>query len=70
MEVLSDIIKKATPTIFLKIYNMASTETNTTIIDGFVHLLENLSPDNKLDLISKLTASLKASNMKTVLFLN
>ena len=38
---------------------MTSTETNTTIIDGYVGLLENLSPDNILDLISKLTASVK-----------
>jgi hypothetical protein len=38
---------------------MTSTETNTTILDGYVALLENLSPDNKLDLISKLTASVK-----------
>ena len=38
---------------------MASTETNTTIINGYVGLLENLSPDNKLDLISKLTESVK-----------
>jgi len=38
---------------------MTSTETNTTIINGYVGLLENLSPDNKLDLISKLTASVK-----------
>jgi hypothetical protein len=38
---------------------MTSTETNTTIIDGYVGLLENLSPDNKLDLISKLTESVK-----------
>jgi len=38
---------------------MSFTETNTTIIDGYVELLENLSPDNKLDLISKLSASVK-----------
>jgi hypothetical protein len=38
---------------------MTPTETNTTIINGYVGLLENLSPDNKLDLISKLTASVK-----------
>ena len=38
---------------------MASTETNTTIINGYVGLLENLSPDNKLDLIAQLTASVK-----------
>ncbi len=38
---------------------MASIETDTTIIDGYVGLLENLSPDNKLNLISKLTESIK-----------
>lgn len=38
---------------------MPSAETNTTIINGYVGLLENLSPDNKLDLISKLSASVK-----------
>ena len=45
---------------------MTSTETNTTIINGYIGLLENLSPDNKLDLISKLTASVKTdlSNKK------
>lgn len=32
---------------------------NTTIIDGYVELLANLSPSDKLDLISKLTASVK-----------
>ena len=38
---------------------MTSEEINTTILDGYIGLLENLSPDNKLDLISKLTASVK-----------
>jgi len=38
---------------------MTATETNTTIINGYVGLLENLSPDNKLELISKLTASVR-----------
>ena len=38
---------------------MPSTENNTTIINGYIGLLENLSPDNKLDLISKLSASVK-----------
>ena len=40
---------------------MTSTETNTTIVNGYVGLLENLSPDNKLDLISKLSASIKTN---------
>ena len=32
---------------------------NSTIVDGYVGLLDNLSTNNKLDLISKLTASVK-----------
>jgi hypothetical protein len=38
---------------------MKAAEINTTIIDGYIELLDNLSPSNKLDLISKLTASVK-----------
>ena len=38
---------------------MIATEINTTIIDAYVGLLNNLSPSNKLDLISKLTDSVK-----------
>ncbi len=38
---------------------MATANSNTTIVDGYIGLLENLSPDNKLDLISKLSASVK-----------
>ena len=38
---------------------MRATETNSTIVDGYVGLLNNLSTNNKLDLISKLTASVK-----------
>lgn len=38
---------------------MRITEINTTIVDGYVGLLDNLSTTNKLDLISKLTASVK-----------
>lgn len=38
---------------------MKIAEINTTIVDGYVGLLENLSTNNKLDLISKLTASVK-----------
>jgi len=46
---------------------MKTTTANTTIIDGYVQLLENLSPSNKLDLIAKLTASIKIdlTNRKT-----
>jgi len=38
---------------------MRVAELNTTIVDGYVGLLHNLSTNNKLDLISKLTASVK-----------
>lgn len=38
---------------------MRTSEINTTIIDGYVELLDNLSTSNKLDLISKLTTSIK-----------
>ncbi|MBC7885603.1 MAG: hypothetical protein H7X99_09015 [Saprospiraceae bacterium] len=39
---------------------MKSIDINTTLIDGYLRLLDNLSPSNKLDLISKLTLSVKA----------
>lgn len=39
--------------------NMKVAEVNTTIVDGYVGLLDNLSTSNKLDLITKLTASVK-----------
>ncbi len=39
---------------------MKTADINTTIIEGYLQLLENLSPSNKLDLISKLTASVKS----------
>lgn len=38
---------------------MKTPEENTKIVDGYVELLDNLSTSNKLDLISKLTASVK-----------
>lgn len=38
---------------------MKTAEVNTTIVDGYVGLLDNLSTDNKLDLITKLTALIK-----------
>ena len=47
------------PVIFIKFDIMKTTEVNTTIVDGYVGLLDNLSTNNKLDLISKLTASVK-----------
>ena len=38
---------------------MKAAEINITIVDGYVGLLDNLSTNNKLDLISKLTAPVK-----------
>ena len=34
-------------------------DINTTLIDGYLGMLNNLSPSNKLDLISKFTLSVK-----------
>ncbi|MBI5214520.1 MAG: hypothetical protein HY960_02075 [Ignavibacteriae bacterium] len=41
---------------------MKAIDINTTLIDGYLRLLENLSPSNKLELISKLTLSVKKYN--------
>ena len=38
---------------------MKTAALNTTLVDGYVGLLDNLSTSNKLDLISKLTDSVK-----------
>jgi len=38
---------------------MKAIDINTTLVDGYLRLLGNLSPINKLDLISKLTLSVK-----------
>jgi hypothetical protein len=38
---------------------MKAIDINTTLIEGYLRLLHNLSPSNKLDLISKLTLSVK-----------
>jgi len=38
---------------------MNAIDINTTLIEGYLRLLNNLSPSNKLDLISKLTLSVK-----------
>jgi hypothetical protein len=35
-------------------------DINTSLIDGYLKLLDNLSPASTLDLISKLTSSVKA----------
>jgi hypothetical protein len=39
---------------------MKTIDIDNTLIDGYLELLENLSPSNKLDLISKLTNSVKS----------
>ena len=38
---------------------MTTSDSNATIIDGYVGLLDSLSTTNKLDLIARLTASVK-----------
>ena len=38
---------------------MKTIDINKTLIEGYLQLLNNLSPSNKLDLISKLTLSVK-----------
>jgi hypothetical protein len=38
---------------------MRTVNSNLSIIDGYMRLLSNLSPNNKLDLIAKLTAAVK-----------
>jgi len=45
--------------LFIKFDTMRTAEINTTIVDGYVELLDNLSTNSKLDLISKLTNSVK-----------
>ncbi len=39
---------------------MKAIDIDTSIIDGYLKLLDNLSPENKLDLISRLTLTIKA----------
>ncbi len=38
---------------------MRKADVNAAIVDGYLGLLDNLSPNNKLDLISRLTESVK-----------
>jgi hypothetical protein len=38
---------------------MKAVDINTTLIEGYLKMLDNLSPSNELDLISKLTQSVK-----------
>ena len=39
---------------------MDTADINTTLIEGYLQMLDNLSPSNKLDLISKLSASVNS----------
>ncbi|MEQ1553634.1 MAG: hypothetical protein ABL929_05615 [Ferruginibacter sp.] len=48
---------------------MSLLELNTTIVDGYVGLLNNLSTANKLDLISKLSSSVKIDLAKRKSFI-
>ena len=43
---------------------MEATDVNTSLIDSYFTLLKNLSPNNKLELISRLSHSLKTTNTK------
>jgi hypothetical protein len=45
----------------VEVYEMTAKaiDINSTLIDGYLRLLGNLSPSNKLDLISRLTLSVK-----------
>ncbi|MCF0061666.1 hypothetical protein MUK70_20725 [Dyadobacter chenwenxiniae] len=43
---------------------MEAEAKNSTIVDGYVDLLENLSLDEKLDLISKLSESVKSDQQR------
>jgi hypothetical protein len=38
-------------------------DINTTLIEGYLRMLDNLSPNNKLDLIAKLTLTVKEDKM-------
>ncbi len=40
---------------------MKTSELNTSMLDSYYRLLENLSPDNKLELISRLSRSMKTT---------
>jgi hypothetical protein len=45
---------------FIYICFMKAADKNMTLVEGYLQLLENLSPSNKLDLISRLTSSVKS----------
>ena len=41
---------------------MNTTDSNTKLVDSYISLLKNMSVDNKLELISKLTHSVKTDH--------
>jgi hypothetical protein len=43
---------------------MKATDANTKLLNSYVGLLQNLSTDNKLELISKLSQSIKSTSKK------
>ena len=43
---------------------MNTTDTNTKLIDSYISLLKNMSAQNKLELISKLTSTVKNDLVK------
>jgi hypothetical protein len=43
---------------------MNNADINTTLVESYFSLLERLSPNNKLELISKLSNSLQTENSK------
>jgi hypothetical protein len=44
---------------------MKAMDTNTKLIDSYIALLKNLSVNNKLDIIAKLTQSIKSDSKST-----
>lgn len=43
---------------------MRTADIDTSLVEGYLRMLDNLSLDNKLDLISKLSLSVKADAAK------
>ena len=48
---------------------MKTADLNTTLIDSYFTLLKSLSPNNKLELIAKLSKSLKTSKKAKIIIL-
>jgi len=51
--------------LFIQFDCTRTTEINTTIVDGYVGLLDNLSTNSNLDFIAKLTDRVKAGLTNT-----